>query len=342
MKLAIGLLFVLASAGSALAQTADVTKTKSEIADDNRQISDAQAQAAQINAQLAARQQDFNAIKARHDALQQQYAADAANYNAMCAGQPTDYNNCGGRQSQMLSEQQTIGAQVADLEQQAAALQSQAQALVSDLTLANARVQKLTNDRSQLEAGLQNMEAAPTPHVATPVRTAAAHKCEGTLCTTSNPKNPNIGPTTTGPQKQTKYSSASAQADAMKKAPSDAGCVFEGHAGCASGNAMAFPNSGAGRGTASLSPAVREAMSKSPEDKKLMGEEAALRTQLADANAKADALKAKRDAVADGPERQKLAVEYANADQVRGQVGQKLSVKEIAVETAAKKYVLDK
>jgi chromosome segregation ATPase len=341
MKLAIGLLFVLASAGSALAQSAagDIAKTQSEIADDNRQISDAQAQATQINGQLAAKQQEFDSIKARHDALQQQYATDAANYNASCAGQPTDYNNCGGQQAQMLSEQQTIGAQVADLEQQAAALQSQAQELVSELTLANARVQKLTNDKSQLEASLQAMQAAPAKHVAT--SEPVANKCEGTFCKAGNPKNPDIGPTTK-PQKQTKYSSASAQADAMKKAPGDAGCVFEGRGGCASGTPMTFPNSGAGRGTASLSPAVREAMSKSPEDKKLMGEEAALRTQLADANAKADALKAKRDAVADGPARQKLAVEYANADQVRGQIGQKLSVKEIAVETAAKKYVLDK
>jgi len=340
MKLAIGLLFVLASAGSALAQPADdIAKTRSEIADDNRQISDAQAQATQINAQLESRQQDFNAIKARHDALQQQYATDAANYNAMCAGQPTDYNNCGGRQSQMLSEQQTIGAQVADLEQQAAALQGQAQQLVSELTLANARVQKLTNDKSQLEASLQTLEAAPTKHVAT--SEPATHKCEGTFCTAGNPKNPEIGPATK-PQKPTKYSSASAQADAMKKAPDHAGCVFEGSGGCESGKAMAFPHGGADRGTGSLSPAVREAMSKSPEDKKLMGEEAALRTQLADAGAKADALKAKRDAATDTSMRQKLAVEYANADQVKGQVGQKLYVKEIAVETAAKKYVLDK
>lgn len=342
MKFAIGLLFVVASAGAAFAQPAgDIAKTKSEIADDNRQISEEQAHVAQINAQLTSHQQDFYALKAKHDALQQQYATDAANYNAACAGQPTENNNCGARQSQMLSEQQDIGSQVTGMEQQAATMQSQAQELVNEATLANARIQKLTNDKSQLETALKTLEAnaAPAKHVTTVASNTTPRKCEGTLCTTSNPKNPDIGPAAS--HTQTTYSSASAQANAMKKSPEDAGCVFEGRGGCAQGSAMAFPKGDGGRGTASLSPAVREAMSKSPEGQKLMKDESTLRTQLASADATADALKTKRDA-ATGAERQKLAIDYANADQVRGQIGQKLYVKEIAVETAAKKYVLDK
>lgn len=340
MKLVIGLLFLLASSGAVLAQPADIAKTKADIADDTRQISDAQAQAAQLTSQLASKQQEFDAIKTKHDALQQQYAADAAAYNSECAGQPVDYNNCGARQSQMQSEQADLGSQVANLEQQAAALQNEALELNNQLTLANARVQKLTNDKSQLEASLQTMEAAHPKHIATSQPTPAKHKCEGTLCTTASPKNPDIGPAAS--HTQTKYSSASAQLDAAHKARENSDCVFEGSGGCTQGQAMAFPQGGGGRGSASLSPAVREAMMKSPADKKLLGEEAALRTQLADANTKADALKAKRDAAADNAVRQKLAIDYANADQVRGAIGQKLAVKEIAVETAAKKYVLDK
>ena len=83
-------------------------------------------------------------------------------------------------------------------------------------------------------------------------------------------------------------------------------------------------------------------MSKTPEGQKLFGEEAALRGQLASAESKVAEIKAKRDATTDDATRGQLAVDMANADQIKTNIGQQLYVKEIAVETEAKKFVLDK
>ena len=188
--------------------------------------------------------------------------------------------------------------------------------------------------------------AAPPPEAAQPVANTAASTtantpaCEGTFCTKDNPKNAGGVPVAAG-QPQTKYDSASAQADAAKKMGQDGGCVFDGQPGCAKGTSLSFPQGG-GRGSAGLSDAVRQAMSKTPEGQKLFGEEAALRGQLASAESKVAEIKAKRDATTDDATRGQLAVDMANADQIKTNIGQQLYVKEIAVETEAKKFVLDK
>jgi hypothetical protein len=179
--------------------------------------------------------------------------------------------------------------------------------------------------------------AAPAP---TPVPVANTKKCEGAFCTKDNPKNAG-GATIPSGQAKTKYDSASAQLDAAAKAKQAAGCVFDGQAGCTPGTSLKFPTSGAGRGSASLSPAVKEAMSKSPAGQKLLGEETALRGQYAGAEAKLAAIKAKRDA-ATGPARGQLAIDYVNADKIKTDIGQQLYVKEIAIETEAKKLVAGK
>lgn len=188
-----------------------------------------------------------------------------------------------------------------------------------------------------------------------PVAVVNKPKCEGTFCIKDNPKNAGGAPIQPG-QKQTKYDSAGAQLDAAakakeasekaKEAPEKAkeaiGCVFDGQAGCATGEALAYPHaSGGGRGSASLSPAIRQAMARSPEGKQMFADETALRSEYASAEAKTAALKAKRDA-ASGPARGQLAVDYANADKLRTDIGQKLYVKEIAIEDKAKQYKLDK
>ena len=82
-------------------------------------------------------------------------------------------------------------------------------------------------------------------------------------------------------------------------------------------------------------------MSKTPDGRKLMEDEAQLRAQFADADAKASALKEKMDAATDGATRSKLAVDSANAANAKSAIAQKLYVAEIAVETKAKTFVLD-
>jgi hypothetical protein len=339
-------ILVLSSFGSALAQSAvsdGIANTQTEIDGLNRQISDERAKSSRLNIQLSALGGEFNPLKARHDALQQQYAVDAAAYNGNCAGRPVSYGNCPSWRAKMLAEQQQLGLAVANMEQRAQELARQGQQLSNELVLGNARVQKLTNYKSQLEAKLQQQKASlvQTAPVAPSTQTENTQKCEGTFCIPGNPKNPGID-TTAPPKTQTTYPSASAQGNAMGKDPANAGCIFDGRGGCAPGSPMSFTQTGAGRGTASLSPAVKEAMSKTPEGQKLLGEETALRAQFANAAAKADEIKAKRDSATDPAIRGQLGVDYANADKIKGDIGQTLFVKEIAVETAAKKFVLDK
>jgi hypothetical protein len=345
MKIVIGLFFVLASFGSALAESAVdvVAKTQTEIDSVSRQILSEQTNSSRLTAQLTARSNEFNPLKARHDALQRQYANDAVAYNGNCAGRPVSYGNCPSWRARVLAEQQQLASALANMERRGHELTRQAQQLSNEMVLSNARIQKLTNYKSQLEANVRNLKAnlVQTPPAVPPAQTANTQKCEGTFCTPGNPKNSGID--TTAPSKtQTTYPSASAQGNAMGKNPANAGCIFDGRGGCAPGSSMTFPQTGAGRGTVSLSPAVKEAMSKTPEGQKLFGEEAALRAQFASADAKAAEIKTKRDSTTDPTIRGQLGVEYTNADKIKGDIGQNLFVKEIAVETEAKKYVLDK
>jgi tetratricopeptide (TPR) repeat protein len=143
------------------------------------------------------------------------------------------------------------------------------------------------------------------------------------------------------PGAKTTYDSATAQADAAKKSAS-MGCVYDGQANCAPGTALPFREAIVLRGSASLPPAVKSAMNKTPEGKKLIAEEADLRDKYASADAKAAELKVQRDAAADGVARGKLAVEYEKLDEIKNGFGQKLYVKEIELETMSKKFVLDK
>lgn len=175
-----------------------------------------------------------------------------------------------------------------------------------------------------------------------PAQVANTPNCEGTFCTKENPKNAG-GPEVPPGQKQTTYSSASAQAVAAAKAGVKSGCVFDGQAGCTPGQSLTFPQPGsAPRGSAGLSASVKEAMNKTPQGQQLIKEEMALRSQYSGAEAKANEIKAKRDAETDSAKKGQLAVEFANADKLRSDLGQQLYTKEIAVETEAKKYVLDK
>lgn len=155
-----------------------------------------------------------------------------------------------------------------------------------------------------------------------------------------------VAPVGTGAHGQTAvvlttYKTASAQLAAMARSPGSAGCIFDGRANCVSGQPIPFPQASRQRGTASLSAALKEAMKKTPDGQKLMEEEAQLRTQFADADAKASALKEKMDAATDSTTRSKLAVDSANAANAKSAIAQKLYVAEIAVETKAKTFVLD-
>jgi hypothetical protein len=345
MRILIGVLFIFAFVGSTLGQTPtnDLAKLQSEIASINVQISNERAKASRSRVQLTMLGNEYNPIKARHDALQRKYASDAAAYNGNCAGRPVNYGNCPSWRARMLAEQRQLGSIIFSLERRAHELDRQGQQVSNELVLANARIQKLTNYRSQLEARVRTLKANLVPAVpaASPAQTATTRPCEGTFCIQANPKNPDIGTAATS-KKLTTYPSASAQAKAMGKDPEHAGCIFDGRGGCKSATSMSFPNGTGGRGTASLSPAVKEAMSKTPEGQKLIKEEAALRVQLAKAEAAATEIKVKRDSETDPAKRGELGVEYAKADKIRSDIGQNLYVKEIQVESEAKKYVLDK
>jgi hypothetical protein len=342
MKLVIGLFLVLASFGSALAQSAinDIA-TQTEIDGLSQQISNERVKSSRLGAQFTGLGNEFNPLKVRHDTLQLQYANDAAAYNGNCSGRPVSYGNCPSWRARVLAEQQRLALSLANMERRAKELKRQGQQLSNQIVLSNARLQKLMNYKSQLEARVQTLKASPVQSapVAAPAQTANAPICEGTFCTPGNPKNPGID-TAAPPKTQTTYPSASAQGNAMGKDPANAGCIFDGRGGCASGSSTPFPS--AGRGTASLSPAAKEAMSKTPEGQKLINDETALRAQFASADAKAAELKAKRDSETDPAKRGQFGVEYANADKIKGEIGQTLFVKELAVETEAKKYVLDK
>lgn len=387
MKIILGILLALLSAGSALADSTVyvIARTQAEADAIVPQISADRAKAARARASLARLADQFNAVKARHDALQRQYAADAAGYNSNCAGRPVSTPGCPAWRARVAAEQQQLTPLLHDMEQRANGWTRQGQQLSNEAVLADAHAQKLTNYRSQILASVQTMKASlaqscggitatssiaemnekcgtqqfagaapqcttsqcsslklapppPPPVAATPV--ANAPKCEGTFCTKDNPKNAGGEPVVPG-QQQTKYDSASAQADAAKKMGANGGCVFDGQAGCAKGVSLSVPQGG-GRGSAGLSDATRQAMDKSPDGHKLLGEETALRGQFATAEAKVAEIKAKRDAATDGATRSKLALDMATADTIKTNIGQQLYVKEIAVETEAKKFVLDK
>jgi hypothetical protein len=168
MKIALGLLLILTSVGSALADsTLDViAKTQAEIEGINARISAEQATSERSRAALAARGNEIIALKTRHDALQRQYTNDSTAYNANCAGRPLSYGNCPSWRVKVLAEQQQWAPALANMEQRANELMRQSQQLSNDLALSNVRVQKLMNDKSQLEANVEHLKASlnQTPH----------------------------------------------------------------------------------------------------------------------------------------------------------------------------------
>jgi chromosome segregation ATPase len=142
MRILFGFLLVSFSIGSVLADSLD---------DINGQISSERAKSAQANAQIRSLQNDHDAIKTQHDALQQKYATDANDFNQNCAGRPENYGNCASWRANMLSEQQQIGQEVAELERRAHELESQGQQLANDIEASNVRVQNLLQQQGALQ-----------------------------------------------------------------------------------------------------------------------------------------------------------------------------------------------
>ena len=161
MKPIFGFLLVLFSACSALADSTVyvIAKAQSEIDGIDAQISTERAKSARARAVLAARAKDFNAIKTRHDTLQRQYAIDADAYNRNCAGRPVSYGSCPSWRAKVLAEQQQLTPLLADMERRANELSRQGQQLSNEQVFSDARVQKLTNYKSQLQVSVQNLKA---------------------------------------------------------------------------------------------------------------------------------------------------------------------------------------
>ncbi len=176
MKITIGMLLALIFVGSAVAQSGvdSIAKTQAEIDGVSRQISNEQTKVSHLQAQLTARSNEFDAIKARHDALQRQYTADSSTYNSNCAGRPASYGNCSSWRAKVLTEQQQLAPVIANMERRANELNRQGQQLSNELVLSNARVQKLINYKSQLEANVRNLKAnfVQRPPAVSPAQTA--------------------------------------------------------------------------------------------------------------------------------------------------------------------------
>jgi uncharacterized protein YlxW (UPF0749 family) len=234
----------LACRGPALAQSNggqeanDIAKAQADIVSLSQQIANEQAKTARLNAKLAALGNQFNAIKAQHDALQQQYARDAAAYNGNCAGKPVSYGNCPAWRAKVLGEQQQVTVTLTNMERQAAAMGPQGQEMTNSIVLANARVQKLANAKSQLEANLQTLKANLAKATA-PAATGAPAAAGSTAVfgTTTNPANPDLGGAVPAAQPATAPSAqavgAAKSGEAAKTAPSLeeakglSGCQFD-------------------------------------------------------------------------------------------------------------------
>lgn len=124
----------------------------------------------------------------------------------------------------------------------------------------------------------------------------------------------------------------------LEKTTAD-GCVFDVRKNCES---LVVPKQEPWlRGTASLSAEVRQAMSKTRNGKKLLEEEAALRTELARADAEVAELKSKMEAAPSPAIREQLAVDYSKKDIERLKAKQRLDFKEFEVEKAADVTVVE-
>jgi hypothetical protein len=232
--------------------------------------------------------------------------------------------------------------------------------------IANANIQSLANNPSQLDSlraalvGQQKqvageLDADPMlKSAAAQVKPAAGAKpwpcpTDGTFCTNDKVTMPGLAPTSS-PGALTTSASPSGQLQAMtggdpnkKSDPNDIECVFVGGQNCKKADPIVFnkPDQRP-RGSASLSADELQAMNTTAEGQKLLEKEKTLQAQLDSANAKLNEIRKEKDAATDPAERNRLEVDYSNADDDKSQIAQQLSVAEDAVETQAKTFVLDK
>ena len=104
------------------------------------------------------REQEHEQIKTQHDAIQRDWDQRRDAFNGACSGRMlygAEYNSCRSRQASLEGYKRQIEPRLAEMENRAKELERQFQETRNDITLTNARIQKLSNYRSQLDVRIR-------------------------------------------------------------------------------------------------------------------------------------------------------------------------------------------
>jgi phage shock protein A len=135
-----------------------IAKQKAEVEGVDKQIDDTKTNVSQLQTQGKQLSDQFDALKTQHDTMQQQFNQKVSDFNAECAGKPVS-SGCQSEKDSLSSEDAQLEPVLQQMEQQAVQLNNQMQNLSNDLVLAQFKVQKLTNYKSQVEAAVAKLES---------------------------------------------------------------------------------------------------------------------------------------------------------------------------------------
>lgn len=141
-----------------------IAKQEAEIVGVNQEIDQTKSSVSQLQAQKQRHAEEFNDIGTKYDALRQQFTQHAESYNSACAGRPANTGNCQSQRAAVQSEHDRLEPPLLQMEQRGTELSAAMREDSNNITLAQFKVQKLTNYKSQLEAAVARLKANLAGH----------------------------------------------------------------------------------------------------------------------------------------------------------------------------------
>ena len=165
MRCLVVVISILLSSGPTWAQNTDILQEIEKVQSEIASITDHELPKAEVDLNNRRKTQrdreaEHTRLKAEHDSIQQDYDQRAAAFNAACSGrmlEGVEYSNCLSRKENLESYRRTTEPKLMQMERHDDELNRQYLSSDNDIVVGQAKIQKLTNYKSQLESRLSDL-----------------------------------------------------------------------------------------------------------------------------------------------------------------------------------------
>jgi chromosome segregation ATPase len=136
-----------------------IAKQQAEITGVDQEIGQTQEKISQLQTQSSAIDKEAYNISIESQHIKQQSHEHVASWNSACADRPVNTGNCAAQGAAVRAEVARVDATLPKMKQQFDNLHRKFQGIAQEIVLAQFRVQKLTNYKSQIEAAVARLKA---------------------------------------------------------------------------------------------------------------------------------------------------------------------------------------